>query len=108
MTISALASLVGLSPGATATVDEAADMAKTVFGGGGFSRIAGMVKAHDFGDLVDLGIRDIASCIAIADPALASIAPLAASIIIYARHHPASVESPAMEKASGNGNFTGE
>ena len=57
--------------------------------------------------LFDLGIRDVASCIAIADPALASIAPLAASIIIYARHHPASVESPAMEKASGNGNFTG-
>lgn len=82
-------------------------MAKAVFGGGGFARIADMIRAHDFGDLVDLGIHDIAACIAIADPALASIAPLAASLIIYARHHPASVESPAMEKAAGNENFTG-
>lgn len=81
-------------------------MARAVFGGGGFSRIEALIRAHDFGDLADLGIRDIASCIAIADPALASIAPLAASLIIYARHHPAAVESPAMEKAAGNETIT--
>jgi len=105
--LTAFEQLVGLSPTAKVTIDEAYDMAKAVFGGGGFSRIAGMIAAHDWGDLADLGIKDIAACIAIADPGLASVAPVAATLIIYARHHPAAVKSPAMEKAAGNENFTG-
>lgn len=91
-----IASLVGLPRDAKATVAEAADMAKAVFGGGGLSHIAGLIRAHDWGGLVDLGIRDIAACIAIADPPLARLAPLAAAFIIYARHCPEAIDSPAM------------
>ena len=93
--------MVGLSASSKATINEAADMAKAVFGGGGLAHIVDLIRHHQWGDLVDVGIRDIATCIAIGDPALATIAPLAASIIIYARHHPEAVESPAMRKAAG-------
>ena len=87
----------------TATIEEAAKYAKAVFGGGGLSRIVGMIENHQWGDLVDLGITDIATCVSIADPALAGAAPLIAEIIIYARHHPASVtEQKPPEGSAGN------
>jgi hypothetical protein len=103
--VSALSSILaalGASGKATSTAQEAAEMAKSVFGDGAFGRIAGMIRDHAWGDLVDLTIRDIAMCIAIADPALATVAPMAASLIVWARHHPESVDSPAMQKAAGN------
>ena len=97
----AIENLISLSESTKATISEAADMAKAVFGGGGMAHIADLIRNHEWGELVDVGISDVAKCIAIADPPLATIAPLVASIIIYARHHPESVESPAMRKAAG-------
>jgi hypothetical protein len=102
--LSTIAVALGLSRQATATAGQAADMAKAVFGGGALGRIADMIRGHAWGDLVDLTIRDIAACIAIADPALASVAPMAASLVVWARHHPEAVESLAMQKAAGNMN----
>jgi hypothetical protein len=102
--LAALASTLGLSRAATASVEEAADMAKAVFGGGGLARIADMIADHDWGGLVDLTIQDIARCIAIADPALAKLAPMAASLVVWARHCPAAIDTPAMQKAAGSDN----
>lgn len=87
----------------TATIEEAAKYAKAIFGGGGLARIADLVARHEWGELVDLGITDIAQCIAIGDPALAGLAPLAAEIIIYARHHPATIaQQKPPEGPAGN------
>lgn len=77
--------------------------AKILLADGGLSQAWTAVEEHRWSDLVDLGITDGAKIIAAVDPTLAPIAPLAAAIIIYARHHPAGTLSAAMLRADGQG-----
>lgn len=97
-----------LTPERTATAREAVAMAKVVFGGGGFARIADILHRHEWGELVDLGIADIAKCIAMTDSSLAPLAPVAAQVILWARHHPESVDSAAMAKVTGDNGRPGQ
>ena len=77
--------------------------AKVLLANGGLSEAWAAYEAHDYSHLVDIGIEQGAKIIAAVDPGLAPIAPLAASIIIYARHHPANTLSLAMKAADGMG-----
>lgn len=77
--------------------------AKTLLAEGGLSRAWAAIGEQRWSDLIDLGIEDGAKIVAAIDPALAPIAPLAAAIIIYARHHPAGTLSLAMKAADGHG-----
>lgn len=97
-----------LTPERTATAKEAVEMAKAVFGGGGFARIADILHRHEWGELVDLGIADIAKCIAMSDSSLAPLAPLAAQVILWARHRPESIDSAAMTKVTGDDGRPGQ
>ena len=77
--------------------------AKVLLANGGLSRAWADVESHDWSDLIDVGIVVGAKIVAAVDPALAPIAPLAAAIIVYARHHPAGTLSSAMKAADGHG-----
>lgn len=67
----------------------------------GLSRVWNDVQAHEWDDLVDVGIVKGARIIGLLDPALVPIATPLAAIIVYARHHPAGTLSQAMMRADG-------
>ncbi len=89
--------------GATVSRNAFVAGAKALLANGGLSQAWAAVEDHRWSDLIDLGIVDGATIIAAVDPTLAPIAPLAAAIIVYARHHPAGTLSEAMMRADGQG-----
>ena len=77
--------------------------AKTLIADGGLSRIWRDIETHNWSDLADVGIVQGAKIIGVIDPGLAPIAAPLATIIVYARHHPAGAVSEAMLRADGQG-----
>ncbi len=89
--------------GKTVTGNEFFIGAKALLGNNSVSKAWTDIQTHNTQDLIDLGITTGAAVIAAVDPALAPVAPLIATVIIWARHHPASTLSLAMQNAAGPG-----